>query len=180
MPALGILTCEILELEFAHLLVSDPEIQRVTVVEEEYSQTLTALLEESGPRPRQIKRSKDFDRNAGNGLEVLIRVLELGLHHRKRLLQEGLAAAGKEMGPGVDALLLGYGLCGNALPFLNTASPITESGTATATCTRAISAWNPKSRFTTAWNSTIVSVIPTWPVIWPFWPWTWIFMAIPS
>ena len=57
MPALGILTCEILELEFAHLLISDPEISRVTVVEEDYSQALTALLEESGLRPRRIKGS---------------------------------------------------------------------------------------------------------------------------
>ncbi len=115
MPALGILTCEILELEFAHLLISDPEITRVTVVEDEYSQALTALLEESGLRPRRIKGAESFVRNADNGLEVLIRVLELGLHNRKRLLQDGLAAAGKEMGPRVDALLLGYGLCGNAL-----------------------------------------------------------------
>jgi hypothetical protein len=126
MPALGILTCEILELEFAHLLISDPEIQRVTVVEEECAQTLTALLEESDLRPRRIKRSEDFVRKADKGLEVLIRVLELGLHNRRRLLQEGLAAAGKEMGPRVDSLLLGYGLCGNALA--DPAALLAESG----------------------------------------------------
>lgn len=127
MPALGILTCEILELEFAHLLISDPEIQRVTVVEEEYAQTLMALLEETGLRPQRIKRAEDFVRNADEkGLEVLIRVLELGLHNRRRLLQEGLAAAGKEMGPRVDALLLGYGLCGNALA--DPAALLAESG----------------------------------------------------
>lgn len=123
---IGILTCEILELEFAHLLISDPKIHRVTVVEEEYSQTLTALLEESGLRPRRIKGAEDFVRTADSGLEVLIRALELGLHNRKRLLQEGLAAAGKEMGPRVDALLLGYGLCGNALA--DPAALLAESG----------------------------------------------------
>ncbi len=126
MPTLGILTCEILELEFAHLLTSDPEITRVTVVEDEYSQTMTALLEESGLRPRRIKGAENFVRKADNGLEVLVRVLELGLHTRKRLLQEGLAAAGKEMGPRVDALLLGYGLCGNALA--DPAALLSESG----------------------------------------------------
>ena len=115
MTVLGILTCEILELEFAHLLIADPEVGRVTVVEDEYSHTLTARLEEAGLRPRRIKLSESFKRSEGQGLEVLIRVLELGLHNRKRFLQEGLAAAGKEMGPRVDALLLGYGLCGNAL-----------------------------------------------------------------
>jgi hypothetical protein len=126
MPALGILTCEILELEFAHLLISDSDIQQVTVVENEYSEMLTALLEASGLRPRRVKRSEDFVRTADNGLEVLIRVLELGLHNRKHLLQEGLTAAGKKMGPRVDALLLGYGLCGNALA--DSAALLAESG----------------------------------------------------
>jgi hypothetical protein len=115
MPALGILTCEILELEFAHLLRSDPEIQKITVVEDEYAIELIRLLEKDGLRLQRIDRSGNFVRSKNEGLEVLIRVLELGLHNRKRLLQEGLAAAGKEMGPRVDALLLGYGLCGNAL-----------------------------------------------------------------
>jgi len=48
-------------------------------------------------------------------LEVLVHVLELGLHNRKNLLQQGLVDAARAMGPRVDALLLGYGLCGNAL-----------------------------------------------------------------
>ena len=51
MSVIGILTCEILELEFAHLLGSDPEIGRVTVIEDEYSETLIAQLENAGIRP---------------------------------------------------------------------------------------------------------------------------------
>ncbi len=34
MPVLGILACEILELEFAHLLAGDPDLAVVTVVAE--------------------------------------------------------------------------------------------------------------------------------------------------
>jgi hypothetical protein len=115
MTVLGILTCEILELEFAHLLRSDPEIRSITVVEDEYSAELIRLLAKDGLPIQKIDQTKRFIPNEDEGLEVLIRVLELGLHNRKRLLQEGLAAAGREMGPRVDALLLGYGLCGNAL-----------------------------------------------------------------
>jgi hypothetical protein len=115
MPVLGVLTCEILELEFAHLLRSDPEIRKITVVEDEYALELIRLLEKDGLRIQRIDRSGNFVRSNNEGLEVLIRVLELGLHNRKQILQEGLAAAGKEMGPRVDALFLGYGLCGNAL-----------------------------------------------------------------
>jgi hypothetical protein len=39
----------------------------------------------------------------------------LALHDRKRTLQQGLQEAAHALGPHVDALLLGYGLCGNAL-----------------------------------------------------------------
>jgi hypothetical protein len=114
-PVIGILTCEILELEFAHLLRSDPEIRKITVVEDDYSAELIQLLEQAGRPIERIERSGNFVRSEPQGLEVLIRVLELGLHNRKRLLQEGLAAAGREMGPHIDIILLGYGLCGNAL-----------------------------------------------------------------
>ncbi len=48
MAVLGILTCEILELEFAHLLRSDPEIRKITVVEDDYSTELIRLLEKDG------------------------------------------------------------------------------------------------------------------------------------
>jgi hypothetical protein len=37
MPVLGIVTCEILELEWAHLLSSDPDIDAVTVVDDDFS-----------------------------------------------------------------------------------------------------------------------------------------------
>jgi hypothetical protein len=45
----------------------------------------------------------------------VVRVLELGLHKNKKTLQEGLIKAASEIGPYVDVILLGYGLCGNAL-----------------------------------------------------------------
>jgi len=46
---------------------------------------------------------------------VLIRVLELGLHIWQKNLQQALLEAAHEMSPQSDALVLGYGLCGNAL-----------------------------------------------------------------
>jgi len=47
--------------------------------------------------------------------EVLVQVLELALHSRKKILQQALIDAAAALSPHVDALLLGYGLCGNAL-----------------------------------------------------------------
>jgi hypothetical protein len=115
MPVLGVLTCEILEAEFAHVLAEDAEIALVTVLEDAHSQGLIEGLEARGLSPRRIPIVKDFSPEYDEGLQVLVRVLELALHNRKRFLQEGLLKAAKEMGRYVDVLFLGYGLCGNAL-----------------------------------------------------------------
>ncbi|UCB50030.1 MAG: DUF1638 domain-containing protein [Deltaproteobacteria bacterium] len=116
MAVLGILTCEILELEFAHLLFRDTEVARITVLEDSRSARLIeALGSEGAENLRRIHDITAFNPNPSSHLEVLIRVLELALHNRKKTLQQGLVEAACEMSPHVDALLLGYGLCGNAL-----------------------------------------------------------------
>ena len=116
MAVLGVLTCEILELEFAHLLGTDPEVARITVLEDSRSARLLEVLEAEGVgNLSRIPHISGFNPNRARNLEVLVRVLELALHNRRKTLQEGLVEAACEMSPHVDALLLGYGLCGNAL-----------------------------------------------------------------
>ena len=116
MAILGILTCEILELEFAHLLARDTDVSRITVLDDERSVRLISALESMGtPHIDRIADITAFSPAPEINTEVLIRVLELGLHNRKQSLQEGLIQAALELGPHVDALMLGYGLCGNAL-----------------------------------------------------------------
>lgn len=115
MAVLGVITCEILELEFACLLASDRQIAAVTVIEDTHSMGLIEALEARGLSPRRIPLLRGFIADRPNRLEVLVRVLELALHNRKRDLQQGLAKAAREMGRYVDAIVLGYGLCGNAL-----------------------------------------------------------------
>lgn len=116
MAVLGILTCEILELEFSHILGKDQDIAQITVVEDVQSVRLLESLKSNGKKNlQQIPEVSGFSPSNQDNLEILVRVLELGLHERKKRLQEGLKEAALEMGPHVDALLLGYGLCGNAL-----------------------------------------------------------------
>ena len=116
MAVLGILTCEILELEFANLLANDPEVSQVTVLEDLRSARLIERLESQGfHNVRRIPHIKGFLPEPSEHLEVLVRVLELALHRRKSTLQRGLLAAAREISRHVDALLLGYGLCGGAL-----------------------------------------------------------------
>ncbi len=115
MPALGILMCEVLELEFAHLLASDPDIVNISVVEDGHSQRFIRLLEERDSREVRCLREASVFQMPDDGIHILVQVLELALHDRKKRLQRGLADAAEDMGSRVDALLLGYGLCGNAL-----------------------------------------------------------------
>ncbi len=115
MSVIGILTCEILELELAHLLAHDSEIAGITTLEDVHSTGLIEALESAHISPARIPLLKGFTPNYPDRLEVLVRVLELALHNRKQHLQEGLVRAAKEMGRRVDVIVLGYGLCGNAL-----------------------------------------------------------------
>lgn len=116
MAVLAVLICEILELEFAHLLRSDAEVSRITVVNDERATRLIDALELAEANElRRISRLEKFTPNSRDGHEVLIRVLELGLHIWPQKLQEALLEAAYEIATHVDALLLGYGRCGNAL-----------------------------------------------------------------
>ncbi|MGD8472461.1 MAG: DUF1638 domain-containing protein [Desulfobacterales bacterium] len=116
MGVLGILTCEILELEFARLLATDKEVGCITVLEDKRSANFISALESiKKDNLRRISSLKDFTPAAESPLEVLVGVLELALHNRKHTLQQGLIEAATAIGCHVDALMLGYGLCGNAL-----------------------------------------------------------------
>jgi hypothetical protein len=113
---LGVLTCEILELEFGHLLSTDGDLGRITVLKEERSSRLfSTIQQERDGHLRRISSLDEFVPDGGSQLDALVRVLELGLHIWPKKLREALLEAALEMSQHVDALLLGYGLCGNAL-----------------------------------------------------------------
>lgn len=110
------ITCEILEMEFAWLLATDPQVGGVTVLEDARSARLIEALESKGVQNlRRIPHVSSLPREPSDRLEVLVRVLELGLHRNRKILQRALVRAARELTPHADALVLGYGLCGNAL-----------------------------------------------------------------
>jgi hypothetical protein len=116
MPVLGIITCQILELEFAHLLTKDPEVVVLTILENQYSQELSEIItRQTKIKPYLIASLADYTPASLEGLEVIVRVLEVGLHRVIKTLRDGVIEAAIDMAPHVDAILLGYGLCGNAL-----------------------------------------------------------------
>jgi len=116
MPRVGIITCEILELEFAYILATDRDVAGITVLALPPSEGFVAALRERGcGNVRCIPHLASWLPEPTDRLEVIVRVLELGLHRSKPILRRAVAVAAQEFRRYVDALLLGYGLCGNAL-----------------------------------------------------------------
>lgn len=116
MAVLGIITCEILEREFAYLLNHDPEIAAIHILQNRFSQELTeTITRQTKIDPQLLTFLADFTPTSVTGLEVIVRVMKVGLHSIIKDLQHEVVLAVTEMAPYVDAILLGYGLCGNAL-----------------------------------------------------------------
>lgn len=116
MTTLGIVTCQILELEFAHVLSNDPDIREIRVEANPFSMDLIETLERDGSkRVCKVLPEETSETDETIGLVALIRVMEVGLHSNIQNLRREVLAAVKELAPFVDAVLLGYGLCGNAL-----------------------------------------------------------------
>lgn len=116
MPKLGVVTCQILELEFAHILSRDPDVSEIWVIQDDFSEELVRVLEKDNPKPvLSASHADGFASDEKNGIAVLIRVMEVGLHSNIPNLTRQVTTAVRELAPLVDAVLLGYGLCGNAL-----------------------------------------------------------------
>lgn len=89
MAVVGVLTCEILELEFAHLLAKDHDVARVTVLDNKFAARFIDASESAGRhRPTKIPILQSFSPDSSDRLEVLVYVLEIALHNRKRHLQD--------------------------------------------------------------------------------------------
>lgn len=115
MAILGVLTCEVLELEFAYLLSKDSDLERITVLDNPCSERLISSLASRNTKTlRRISSITEFVPGPDLGFEVVIRVLELAHHIRAERLRKVLLNEASHIASSVDAFFLGYGLCGNA------------------------------------------------------------------
>jgi hypothetical protein len=116
MTILGLITCQVLELEIAHLLAGEPRVSEVKVIETSESRRLAQVLENGGKiSPHCIPHLSSFHPVPSSGLTVLVRVLPFGLHRNRQTLQKALRKAAREISRYADGLLLGYGRCGGTL-----------------------------------------------------------------
>jgi hypothetical protein len=51
MPKLGVVTCRILELDFAHVFSRDPDVSEIRVLYDDFSEELIRVLENDCPKP---------------------------------------------------------------------------------------------------------------------------------
>lgn len=117
MFTVGIITCQILELEFVRVLSADPDVSAVWIVEDEFADTLIRMMEnENRPAVHRLTTLDGFTpaQTDPERFSLLIRVMEVGLHSNIPVLKRGVTDAVNAMASYVDAVLLGYGLCGNA------------------------------------------------------------------
>lgn len=119
MSVLAILTCEVLEDEIAHILLNDPEIKRITAIQSDYSRDIYQKLATSEDIELAFVPNLSLFQPSEEGLEVIVEVLEVGLHMIKERLKNGVTMKIKELESHCDCILLGYGLCGNSLEKLD-------------------------------------------------------------
>ncbi len=116
MAVIGILTCQIFELEWAELLSADSDIEQITIIENEKSKKLADALEKKGlTNINRIPHLNSFKPEPSEQLQLLIRVFDFSLHRNRKLLARTLHKEAQPMQCYVDCFLLGYGLCGNTL-----------------------------------------------------------------
>jgi hypothetical protein len=116
MPVLGIITCEILEQEFAKLLTDDRDIGQISILQDSHSKGLIERLQQSDtPQLHCLPHLNALQAEPSDKVQLLIRVLALGLHRNQRVLRHALSDAAMSLRPYINALLLGYGQCGGAI-----------------------------------------------------------------
>lgn len=116
MAVLGIISCEIIEDELAWLLAEGKQIEWITILENQHSRRfLEQLTTRAVSQTTCIPHISSFSADPSHQHEALVKIMDIGLHRSKEVLQQSLREAARELRHHINALFLGYGVCGNAL-----------------------------------------------------------------
>lgn len=113
---LGIVGCEVLMNEIAHVISMDGDVSSVIVIDTPESRELAERLKVLSPsKTIEIKTEAEVGTNVpGIGTKVIVKVMPIGLHQRKTELREEVLAQAMKMQKVCGSILIFYGLCGNA------------------------------------------------------------------
>jgi hypothetical protein len=104
--------------EIVHIIENDDQIKNLLVIENEDSGGLTGKLDDIGCKYEMVSESDITDlveHRKGDGITIIIEMLELALHAIPGNLKDVVYAKAREMSEFSDGILLFYGLCGNVL-----------------------------------------------------------------
>lgn len=116
---LGIVGCPVLEDEIVYLLSRDQGLGDIFVVDDDNSQNLLRKLRPYRPDVRSINEDEINELPDSKGRSVLIWMKSFGLHEDPKKLGEEVARAVRSIEDSCSAILLFYGLCGNAFKDMN-------------------------------------------------------------
>jgi hypothetical protein len=117
---LGMIGCQVLEDEMAHLVSRDPEIRNVLVIDSTKERTLATKIKRMATDKKVTIRDENYDIGKfrhGKDLSVIVWIKPINLHQSPKLLREEVFKVVWRLEPFVQSILLLYGQCGNA--FLN-------------------------------------------------------------
>jgi hypothetical protein len=117
---LGIIGCQVLEDEMAHIISKDPDVKNVLVIDSTNERTLAPKIKRLAADKKVTIRDENFDIakfRHGKELNVIAWVKSINLHQSPKLLREEVMKVIIKIEPHVQSILLLYGQCGNA--FLN-------------------------------------------------------------
>jgi hypothetical protein len=120
---LGIMACPILEDEMVYSLSRDKELGTVLLLDNPHSNSVRPKLERAGVRYELCSEDgflNGSEKLPGKGYNVAIWMMDLGLHEEPSNLRDAIRQNAMTMQGSVDAIVLYYGLCGNALKELGT------------------------------------------------------------
>ena len=115
MAVLGIITCEILGEEMASLIAGENDLSCITVIDDPQAKHLIETLSQRCDTPVQPIPHVSAYLSAGTGWEILIKVMEVGLHAHREKMRQRLYGEALSFDRYIDALMLGFGQCGGAL-----------------------------------------------------------------
>lgn len=111
---MGIVGCPILEDEIVYILNRDRGLRDIFVVEDEHSENLLRKLRPLRPDVHTIRETEIAELPKGEGRTCLVWMKPFGLHEYPKELAKEVVSAVKQIDRQCSAILLGYGLCGNA------------------------------------------------------------------
>ena len=126
MTVIGFLACKMLQDEMIYLILNDPEIKEITVIENGEHDDFIQKLDDAGipyslkPTIHSVPNLSDRTEPDKTDVSLVVWILELTFHYFPNILKEEVYSDLTILAEKAEGTYLLYGLCGNALTHVET------------------------------------------------------------